>query len=77
MRFKNSKNKMAYMYTLIPHGISSKLDITREFLKRRISEYNTLKAEIEELDKINKGLVTTSGRRMRVFVEKSLKEEKN
>jgi len=49
MRFKNSKNKMAYMYTLIPHGISSKLDITREFLKRRISEYNTLKAEIEEL----------------------------
>ena len=31
---------------------------------------------VEELDKINKGLVTTSGRRMRVFVEDRLKEAK-
>jgi len=48
-RFKNSNNKSAYMYILTPHGITSRIELTREFLKRRISEYNTLKAEIEEL----------------------------
>lgn len=33
-------------------------------------------AFVEELDKINKGIMTTSGRRMRVFVEKRLDEAK-
>lgn len=33
-------------------------------------------AFVEELDRINKGMVTTSGRRMRVFVEGRLKEAK-
>ena len=33
-------------------------------------------AYVEELDKINKGIMTTSGRRMRVFVEKRLDEAK-
>src|SRR3990170_1202679 len=33
-------------------------------------------AYVEELDKINKGIMTTSGRRMRVFVEKRLAEAK-
>lgn len=33
-------------------------------------------AFVEELDKINKGIMTTSGRRMRVFVEKRLEEAK-
>ncbi len=34
-------------------------------------------AIVEELDRINKGIVTTSGRRMRVFVEERLKGAKN
>jgi len=33
-------------------------------------------AFVEELDKINNGIMTTSGRRMRVFVEQRLKEAK-
>jgi len=34
-------------------------------------------AIVEELDRINKGIVTTSGRRMRVFVEERLKGAKS
>ena len=33
-------------------------------------------AFVEELDRVNKGMVTTSGRRMRVFIEKRLHEAK-
>jgi len=33
-------------------------------------------AFVEELDRVNKGMVTTSGRRMRVFIEKRLNEAK-
>lgn len=48
-RFKNSKNKMAYSYVLTPHGISAKVTQTHNFLQRKISEYDMLKAEIEAL----------------------------
>ncbi|MBI3610053.1 MAG: lipopolysaccharide biosynthesis protein [Nitrospirae bacterium] len=41
---------------------------------RRTAE--TANAFVEELDRINKGIVMTSGRRMRVFVEERLKEAK-
>lgn len=48
-RFKNSKNKMAYLYVLTPHGIARKAELTRVFLERKIKEYEQLKNEIEEL----------------------------
>ena len=48
-RFKNSKNKMAYMYILTPSGIKSKMQLSRDFLKRKLDEYEMLKMEIEEL----------------------------
>lgn len=48
-RFKNSHRKMAYLYLITPEGISQKTKITREFLKRRLEEYNNLKKEIEAL----------------------------
>ena len=48
-RFKNSKNKMAYMYILTPAGIKSKIQLSRDFLKRKLDEYEMLKIEIEEL----------------------------
>lgn len=47
--FRNSKNKMAYMYLLTPRGIEEKASITMRFLKYKIQEYQTLQAEIEEL----------------------------
>src|SRR3972149_371535 len=48
-RFKNSKNKIAYMYILTPAGIKSKIQLSRDFLKRKLDEYEMLKIEIEEL----------------------------
>src|SRR3989304_7120854 len=48
-RFKNSKNKIAYMYILTPIGIKSKMQLSRDFLKRKLDEYEMLKMEIEEL----------------------------
>ena len=50
-RFKNSKNKMAYMYILTPAGIKSKMQLSRDFLKRKLDEYEMLKMEIEELQR--------------------------
>ena len=32
-RFKNSKNKIAYMYILTPAGIKSKMQLSRDFLR--------------------------------------------
>src|SRR3989337_1404372 len=48
-RFKNSKNKIAYMYILTPTGIKSKMQLSRDFLKRKLDEYEMLRTEIEEL----------------------------
>lgn len=55
-RFKNSRNKLAYMYILTPRGIIKKMELTHDFLKRKMDEYDTLKEEIEELKKDIKGM---------------------
>lgn len=47
--FKNNNNKAAYAYLLTPRGIEEKSRITLEFLKRKMVEYEALKAEIEQL----------------------------
>jgi EPS-associated MarR family transcriptional regulator len=47
--FRNSSNKLAYMYLLTPKGIEEKSVITAQFLKIKMQEYANLEAEIEEL----------------------------
>ena len=47
--FSQSKNKFGYIYMLTPQGLSEKLSLTSRFLKRKMSEYELLKAEIDEL----------------------------
>ena len=47
--FKNSNKKLAYFYILTPSGIEQKAKITVNFLKRKISDYEELKQEIEML----------------------------
>ncbi|BCM25294.1 MarR family EPS-associated transcriptional regulator [Methyloradius palustris] len=47
--FRNSKNKLAYMYLLTPSGMEEKASITVRFLKYKLQQYETLKAELEEL----------------------------
>jgi EPS-associated MarR family transcriptional regulator len=50
-RFKNSRNKLGYIYILTPKGIKTRTELTYYFLKRKIEEYNSLKLEIEQLKK--------------------------
>jgi len=47
-RFLKSKNKAGYRYILTPKGIKEKYRITREFLKRKLKEYEQIKKEIDE-----------------------------
>lgn len=49
--FKNSKNKLAYMYLLTPQGIKIKLQLTHKFFIWKTQEYERLKEEIERLKK--------------------------
>ena len=49
--FKNSKNKLAYMYLLTPQGIKTKLELTHKFFVWKTQEYEKLKEEIERLKK--------------------------
>jgi len=48
-RFKNSKNKMGYMYKLTPKGVSEKFQQTQTFLRQKADEFERLRSEIEYL----------------------------
>ena len=47
--FSRSKNKFGYIYVLTPQGLAEKALLTGRFLKRKIHEYDALKAEIDAL----------------------------
>jgi EPS-associated MarR family transcriptional regulator len=47
--FQKSKNKFKYVYLLTPQGMAEKMALTSRFLKRKMEEYDALKAEIEAL----------------------------
>jgi EPS-associated MarR family transcriptional regulator len=47
--FKNSHNKLAYMYILTPAGIEEKSKITLRFLKYKMHEFDILSKEISVL----------------------------
>tara|TARA_B100002019_G_C21225598_1_gene577184 strand:+ start:173 stop:478 length:306 start_codon:yes stop_codon:yes gene_type:complete len=46
--FKNNPNKIGYIYVLTPKGIKKKVELTLNFMKRKIKEYEELKREIEK-----------------------------
>lgn len=48
--FSQNQNKFGYVYLLTPSGISEKAMLTSTFLKRKLQEYETLKAEIKALE---------------------------
>lgn len=60
-RFKNSKNKIAYMYVLTPAGINEKVVLTQRFLDRKLREYEELKHEIDALRSENLNNAQTVG----------------
>jgi hypothetical protein len=47
--FTRSTNKLGYAYMLTPAGLTEKTALTSLFLKRKVAEYQALKAEIEIL----------------------------
>jgi EPS-associated MarR family transcriptional regulator len=49
--FKNSKNKLAYAYVLTPMGISARAELTAEFLKIKMHEYERLTVQIAQLQR--------------------------
>jgi len=48
--FQSSRNKLRYAYILTPQGLAEKTRLTGAFLKRKMAEYETLKAEIDSLE---------------------------
>lgn len=51
--FRSSSNKCGYAYYLTPEGAAAKAEITRQFLARKIEEYDALRLEIERLQAEN------------------------
>ncbi len=49
--FRNSEHKRAYLYLLTPRGIEEKTVVTGRFLKRKLDEYESIKRELEELQR--------------------------
>ena len=49
--FRNNDSKLGYAYLLTPAGIAAKAELTRNFLKIKMQEYETLKKEIEQLER--------------------------
>ena len=47
--FRNSNNKLAYMYLLTPNGVEEKTNTTMRFLQYKMREYENLRNEIETL----------------------------
>lgn len=47
--FSRNPNKLQYAYLLTPRGLKAKTALTARFLKRKLAEYEALRAEIEEL----------------------------
>lgn len=50
--FKNSKNKMSYLYMLTPEGIKTKLHLIRQFFELKTCEFERLKEELEVYKKM-------------------------
>ena len=47
--FRRSDNKVAYAYVLTPRGMREKLRMTRGFLKRKETEFDSLRRTIDSL----------------------------
>tara|TARA_R100001244_G_C5138244_1_gene127356 strand:- start:4 stop:360 length:357 start_codon:yes stop_codon:yes gene_type:complete len=48
--FQSSDSKLRYAYILTPRGMAEKTRLTGTFLKRKMAEYEVLKAEIARLE---------------------------
>ena len=51
--FKKNKKKIRYVYLLTPKGVATKIMITINFMKKKMQEYDELKKELEEDNRVN------------------------
>ena len=49
--FQNNPNKLGYLYLLTPMGVTARATLTTRFLRRKLIEYEALKAEIDRLER--------------------------
>ena len=47
--FSKNPDKLSYAYLLTPTGVAEKAALTKRFLQRKMTEYEKLRGEIEEL----------------------------
>lgn len=47
--FKENNNKIGYAYILTPTGLSQKMKLTVNYMKRKMQEYDELKKEYDKL----------------------------
>jgi EPS-associated MarR family transcriptional regulator len=47
--FRSAEDKRRYAYLLTPEGMAKKAEITRQFLERKVEEFEALRDEIEAL----------------------------
>tara|TARA_B100000989_G_scaffold91021_2_gene65892 strand:+ start:1280 stop:1585 length:306 start_codon:yes stop_codon:yes gene_type:complete len=45
-RFKDSKNKIGYAYVLTPRGMKARTQLTVNYMKQKMKEYDELKKEL-------------------------------
>ena len=58
--FRRSDNRMGYVYVLTPRGVAHRIALAASFLKRKMKEYEELKAGIEELrQEVEAGTLTS------------------
>ena len=46
--FRNNPNKSNYLYILTPKGVSTKMYLTINFMKKKMKEYDELKRELDD-----------------------------
>ena len=51
--FQKNKNKLNYMYILTPKGVSQKTRLLVAFMKRKMTEYDEFKKELEKINNSN------------------------
>ena len=51
--FKNNENKLLYLYLLTPKGLNKKAKMTLNYLKKKSKEYDEVKKELLEINKIH------------------------
>jgi EPS-associated MarR family transcriptional regulator len=49
--FRAARSKLGYVYVMTPKGIAQRIELSRRFLQRKLTEFERLKAQIETLQR--------------------------